>query len=221
MHPVFRLVLSVLVGGVSLLAGQQEEAAPRTIIESDSLELVTSEAVNRFYFRGNVRVTAANMTARCQEMEVVASRTAESDPDATIGEIGAIDKILASGSVVIEQAGRRAEAGRAEIFPREGKVILTESPRVTDERGVVATGPRMILEQGKRARIEGVEGQPDLERPRVILPTASIPDLDAGDAVNTTAAGETDTEGTAVPPAPGRSPADGDADSAANPEPTP
>ena len=172
---------------------------PRTIIESDSLELVTSEAMNRFYFRGNVVVTAANMTARCEEMEVVASRTAQSDPDATIGEIGAIDRIFAIGSVVIEQAGRVAEAGRAEIYPREGKVILTESPKVTDERGVVATGPRMILEQGKRARIEGLEDQPNLERPRVVLPTASIPDLNVDDAEIDGESAPSETEETATP----------------------
>lgn len=195
--------------GVHAQAAADEEA-PKTIIESDALELVTSEGYNRFFFRGNVQVTATNMTASCEEMEVVASRTPESDPDATIGQIGAIQRIVAVGDVVIRQAGRTAEAGRAEIFPDEGRVVLTENPRVTDERGVVATGPRMILEEGRRARIEGLEGQPGLERPRVVLPTATIPSLDVEDA---DAAG--DAEAADNPPPPSEA-----ADPEAAPEPT-
>lgn len=149
---------------------------PKTVIESDYLELVTGTDQNVFLFEGNVRIGGTNLTAECDRMEVIASREVEADPGATFGDIGAIEKIIAMGSVVIRQAGRTAEAGRAEIFPREGKVILTENPRVTDEKGMVATGPRMVLNQGeRRVVIEGEEGGENRERPTVSLP--SLPDM--------------------------------------------
>lgn len=149
---------------------------PRTLILSDRLELVTSESANRFLFEGNVRVEGNNLEATCDRMEVLANRKAGSEPEATFGEIGSIESILATGRVRITQGGRRAEAGRAEIFPREGKVILTENPKVIDEKGMEATGTRMILLQGERKAV--IEGAPEggtKGRPRVVLP--SIPDL--------------------------------------------
>lgn len=159
-----------------LLRADNDAPAPRTVIESDHLELVTGSDENRFLFEGNVRIGGTNLTASCDRMEVLADRSPGSDPDATFGEIGAIQTIIAIGNVVIEQAGRKAEAGRAEIFPREGKVILTENPKVTDEKGMVATGPRMLLFQGeRRVVIEGTESSTAEERPTVTLP--SLPDL--------------------------------------------
>ncbi len=153
-------------------------ADPKTVIESDYLELVTTEDENRFLFTGQVKVRATNMEASCDRMEVIANRTEDSDPSATLGEIGSIDMIIAEGNVVVTQAGRTAEAGRAEIFPKEGRVLLMDNPKITDERGAVATGPVMELLQGERkARIRGLAGQPigEGERPKVVLP--SIPDL--------------------------------------------
>ncbi|MGJ3243443.1 MAG: LptA/OstA family protein [Opitutales bacterium] len=151
-----------------LLAGGLTARDASTVITSERLEMTTNASRNAFVFEGDVRVEATNMTATCDRLEVLANRRPGSDPDAAIGQIGRIESIIATGHVVISQAGRTARAGRAEIFPQEGKVILTEAPRLVDERGVTATGQRMILEQGKkRALIEGGG--------RVILP--EMPDL--------------------------------------------
>ena len=181
-RPFSLLLICTLLAGWGMSAVEAEapspgaSPAPKTVIESDYLELVTGTDQNVFLFEGNVRVEGTNLTAACDRMEVVASREVELDPEATFGEIGAIEKIIALGSVVISQAGRTAEAGRAEIFPREGKVILTENPRVTDEKGMVATGPRMVLNQGeRRVVIEGTEASDPEERPTVSLP--SLPNL--------------------------------------------
>ncbi len=170
----FLLPLLLLLAGP--LCGQPDPTPPRTVIESDYLELITAAEQNRFLFEGNVRVGGTNLTAVCDRMEVLANRSPDSDSEATFGEIGAIETIIAIGNVVIEQAGRKAEAGRAEIYPREGKVILTENPKVTDEKGMVATGPRMLLFQGeRRVVIEGTDSGSPEDRPTVSLP--SLPDL--------------------------------------------
>lgn len=107
----------------------QEADPPRTVIDSDSLEMQGSEERNFFYFRGNVHVTGNNLEILCDELTVVAAR---GGVEGAVGEIGAIEEIVAQGSVEISQAGRRALAGRAEVDPVEGTVTLSENPKIID-----------------------------------------------------------------------------------------
>ena len=61
--------------------------------------------------------------------------------------------------------------GKAEIYPQEGKVILLDSPVVTDPQGSLA-GYRITLLQGEqKVLVEKGPGQ----RPKITLP--EIPDL--------------------------------------------
>lgn len=166
---------TILISG-ALVAAASEDENPRTIIESNSLELATDAKENRFLFSGDVRIRSTNLEAECDRMTVVSLRTPDSDPEATLAEIGSIASIYAEGNVVIRQAGRTATAGRAEIYPGEGRVVLTEDPVVRDERGMTVTGPRMVILQGeRRVLIEGVDGALTEARPTVSLP--SLPDL--------------------------------------------
>ncbi|WP_309400176.1 LptA/OstA family protein [Cerasicoccus maritimus] len=149
-----KFLLTILALGLmtaaSLHAQQAavEPAVPEnTIITSDNLELVGGDTENRFYFNGNVKITGTNLLATCDEMEVVASRSGATDK--TVGQMGAIDQIIMLGNVAIEQSGRKATGGRADILPNENKVILSEGPRVEDSQGVV-TGWKMILLKGER-----------------------------------------------------------------------
>ena len=152
-----------------------EETTPpaeidETLITAETLEMVSSDEENRFFFIGNVRIVSTNLIATCDRLTVFSSRGG--DPDATLGEIGSIRQIVAEGNVVIEQAGRRATAGKATILPNQGRVILEENPAVEDSQGRVE-GWRMTLLRGENRAV--VEGGPDGERPRVRLPT--MPDL--------------------------------------------
>lgn len=215
------LFTAASAGGLSPLPGVETEPEdsdsmplPKTVIESDHLELKTSAEENIFLFEGNVRVEGTNLTAVCDRMEVTASRTADSDPDAAFGQVGAITHIAALGNVVISQANRTAEAGRADIYPREGKVILTEKPRVTDERGMVATGTRMVLLQGeRRVIIEGEDGE-DVsgDRPRVTLP--SLPDMGFDRDTEDPEAGDVEENPVAEPKDEGENPSNGGEDDA-------
>jgi len=147
--------------------GQRQE----TIITSDLFEMVGGETENYFYFKGDGSVTGTNLRATCDEMEVVADRHS-SDEEKTVGKVGTIQSIVMTGKVRIEQSGRKAEAGRADILPREDKVILSENPRVIDSEGTVS-GWRITLFKGERKAL--VEGNPDKSagegsRPRIQLP---------------------------------------------------
>jgi lipopolysaccharide export system protein LptA len=75
--------------------------------------------------------------------------------------------------VKIVQGDRVATCGRAEVFPGEDRIVLTENPvvEITSEH-YVATGPKMVLYRGqRRAVIEGAPGQ------RVHISMPAIKDL--------------------------------------------
>lgn len=147
----------------------EEEPPPPTIFESDHGEMQTLEETTRFLLTGNVRVTGNNLRVFCDRLEVYAPREGFQTDGAA--QAGGIQRILALGNVRIEQEGREALAGRAEVFPQEGRIVLTESPMIRDEQGMV-TGERITFLQGEsRAVVEGGESGPA----RITLPT--LPDL--------------------------------------------
>lgn len=190
----YRNVILLLLGSLAL-ASAADESKQETVITSDRFEMVGGETENYFYFYGNVEVTGTNLHATCNEMEVVASRQAKSAE--AVGDVGAIQSIVMKGQVYLEQSGREAFAGRAEIFPREGKVVLMEDPRVEDSEGTV-TGYRMTLFKDRRTAL--VEGPPDgqggTSRPKITLP--GFQDLGYQDEPESPNQGESSTE--AEPP---------------------
>ena len=182
--PLSQYIRILLFGCVAFEVSAQE--APKMVpspegqthITSNSLEVDDSQPeFTRFLFKGAVAITSPGLDASCDEMEVISMRQ-DTSRDIT-EDLGNIDKILATGNVAIKEDERTAEAGRAEIYPREGKVILMENPVVHDTEGTV-TGYRITLYQNQRKAV--VEGLPGQERPTVTLPSLSPFDLDDSEA---------------------------------------
>lgn len=140
---------------------QREE----TVVTSDELEMVSTETENHFYFTTNVEVKGNNLYASSDRMEVVSFRGGKGG-DGTIGKIGAIDRIVLEGNVVIKQAEREATSRKAVIYPAKGEVVLSGSPVVRDSEGVVTGDEIVLLKSERRAIVKGGAGQ----RPTVILP---------------------------------------------------
>ncbi len=150
----------------------EKALGPATVIQGDQLEMIADEHTAHFVFTDNIRVTGNNITMTCDRLEVISSRDdGDESSDERLAGMGRIRLIVASGRVHVFQEGREALAGRAEVLPDEGRVILTESPVIRDSQGEVS-GERIILYQGlERAVVES-----SAERPaRVTLPT--LPDL--------------------------------------------
>lgn len=167
------IVCMLMCAAVSPAFAAEDEELPLTIVESDALEMNATDDHNFFYFTGNVRVTGTNLAVTCDRLEVVTSRTGDSE--ATIGKITAIESIVATGGVEIFQAGRLITAGRAELSPRDGLVILTDQPKIIDGE-VEVSGWRITLLKGERkALVEADPEQGQGGRPTVKLD--SLPDL--------------------------------------------
>lgn len=164
-----------LFAALPLLA--QQVTVQDTVVTSDRLEMVGHETENHFFFYDNVVITGTNLRATSDEMTVIADRVAKDEDDEAMGELGTISRITLIGNVVIEQAGRVATSGRAEIYPRQGKVVLTETyaktgenPTVRDAEGTV-TGHRIELYKNeKKARVFGADDGRPGSRPTVRLP---------------------------------------------------
>ncbi len=160
-------------------AGQTDssgsEITPGTIISSDSLVMRSQRNMNHFRFQGKVRVESTNLTLESEQLEIISLREEDLDQtDVMIGEFGGIQRIIAKGHVVILQAGRRAEAGIAEIFPIEGKLVLKDSPRVLDGQGEVRGWRITFLKDDKQALVE-IDPKNHENRPTLRL--SELPDL--------------------------------------------
>ena len=151
---------------LALAAAARAADAPDTVIDSDSLESVSSDTETTTVFRTNVVAVGNGMTLNCDYLRVVASRIG--DKSATIGKYGKFKYLLATGHVKITQEDRVATGGRAEVFPDEDRIVLTEHPVVRIEsEHYEATGPRMILYRGQRRAV--IEGTPS-QRSHITLP---------------------------------------------------
>jgi lipopolysaccharide export system protein LptA len=140
---------------------------PPTVIESSGLtEMISTDTETTFTFRDHVIVTGNNIRITCDLLVVVARRTG--DVAATLGKQENFKSLVATGHVTILQTEREATCGRAEVFPGDDKVVLSENPVVRDTGNhSEATGPRMILYRGqRRAVIEAEPGAPS----RITLP---------------------------------------------------
>lgn len=101
---------------------------------------------------GNVTVRGTNIEIICDRLELTATNIGEDS-----GAIPTLEKfkyLLATGNVSIKQGSRIATCGRAEVLPREEKVVLTEKPVVVDEAtGFVSAGERITMLRGQE-RVE-------------------------------------------------------------------
>ena len=140
-----------------------------TVVTSQLLHMIEEPKQTLFQFTEDVQVTATNLAATCDRLDVIAVDQAIAAPDAKVAL--ELQRVEAHNNVVIKQAGRTATAMKASILPEEGKVVLEGKAVVNDERGR-ASGHRLTLFKGqRRAIVEG--GGPEGERARITLPAIS------------------------------------------------
>jgi lipopolysaccharide export system protein LptA len=151
--------------GFALRSGAAEPAAT-TIDCSGPAESISSDTETTTTFKDHVIAVGNGITVDCDYLKVVATRVG--DKTATIGKYGKFRYMLATGHVVITQGDRVATSGRAEVFPEEDRIVLTEDPVVRIEsEHYQASGPRMILYRGQRRAV--IEGTP-ANRTHITLP---------------------------------------------------
>lgn len=145
-----------------------------TIDCSGPAESISTDTETTTTFRDSVVAIGNGISLDCDFLKVIATRVG--DKTATLGKYGKFRYMLATGHVRITQGDRVATSGRAEVFPEEDRIVLTEEPvvRIASDN-YEASGPRMILYRGQRRAV--IEGNPN-QRTHIMLP--AIKDLGFG-----------------------------------------
>lgn len=162
---LFFVILTAIVSLSANELGQDES----TTVTSDRLELLLGDDENKLIFSGAVVIISRDLQISTDRLSVWLARDSESSGD--FGPTGAIRRMEAQGNVVILQADRRATCGRATILPKEGRVILDDSPEIFDGQNRVR-GYRIVFHE-EDGRIE-VEPGPEGQRPKVIIEPQSV-----------------------------------------------
>jgi len=149
--PLFTLLAAFAAATPALRA----EDPPPTVITSTKLEMWSNPdgTETQAIFTGNVTVTGNEMKLTCDRLDILAERIG--DKTATIGNLDKFRALIATGKVNIVQGDREANCGRAEVYPRQDKIVLTEKPVVIDHsNGSIATGDTIEMYRGQR-RVTG------------------------------------------------------------------
>lgn len=142
-----------------------------TLVRSESLHMSEAGDLTIFKFDKSVAVSATNLEASCQRMDVFTENNNANAGDASLMEQFEVRRIEAFDTVRIEQEGRLATANAATIVPALGRLTLEGDAVVVDDSGRVS-GHRVTVSQGqRRAIVEAGEGQ----RARVTLPELADP----------------------------------------------
>jgi lipopolysaccharide export system protein LptA len=180
------LLLALLTAPALLTAADKKPAAASmpTVITSTSMEMWSTDTETRSIFKENVTVTGNNLRLTCDKLDVTAVRMlGKDDKNSTMPSVEKFKTLVATGNVHIVQGEREVTCGKAEVFPGEDRVVLTEKPVVIDNDGpYVATGDRIVLLRGER-RIFGdnirLQGPPirDLgfEKDKPVQAPAALP----------------------------------------------
>ncbi len=144
-----------------------DEPPPTTVDCAGLAESVSTDTETTTSFHDQVVAIGNGIRLECDFLKVIATRFG--DKSATLSKYGRFRYMLATGHVKIVQGDRTATCGRAEIFPDEDRIVLTEHPVVVDSgQHSEVTGPRMVLYRGQRRVV--IEGAPN-QQTHVTLPS--------------------------------------------------
>ena len=148
-----------------------EGAEPKTtVIRSYLVRMIEQPGETLFEFRNKVQISATNLDATCEQMDVIARDKSKSASTGQLDERLQVERIEANEAVMIEQSGRVATARKAVILPVEGRLILEGDAVVTDAQGGRVSGHRLFLNQGeRRAVIDGGAGRAKITLPEFQL----------------------------------------------------
>ena len=143
------LLLSCCALGLAVPARAAEPAAQKTTLECDHAEMWSTGNETRGVCTGGVTLLGTDLKILCDRLEFTALGVG--DKSSTLPTLDKFKYMLATGHVVILQADREATCGRAEVLPREDKVILTENPVLIDHAtDWTSAGEKITLLRGER-----------------------------------------------------------------------
>jgi lipopolysaccharide export system protein LptA len=153
------LLASLLTVGVRAATNEP------TTVTSDRLQV--DYAANFGTFEGNVLVTDPRLALRADKMIVFFAGTNVISATGITNTPRAVQRIIAEGSVLINQDKKKATSDRAEYTVADGKVVLTGNPRVESPDGIVS-GKTITLWHGQQ-KVDVESDATETNRTRLII----------------------------------------------------
>lgn len=149
---------------------EAEEPDRRTRIESERLQLTTTESEYRFRFSDSVVAHSGGMRLQSGHLLALADMAADTGraaPKIAEGQLDAIHYVLAEEAVVIKEGDRTIRAEEAEFYPRDERIQLMGKAEV-ELPGALMSGARILSRSGRVL----IEGSDSAGRAQMILARA-------------------------------------------------
>jgi lipopolysaccharide transport protein LptA len=130
-----------------------------TVITSD--ELHADQVAHTSVFDGKVVVVGTNFRLTCQEMTVFFTNDNK------------VQKIVATGDVVINQPDRVTHCGHAEYFKDQDTFVLTDSPVIHDHANEVRGVRITINRQTQKMTVDGGRSRVIIDNENLGAPTTN------------------------------------------------
>lgn len=168
-RPTISLPATKAIGLEEVRADKKLEEKP-TVITSDKQWLVGGTDSDRYFFEGDVKASGTDMDVSCGKAEVEMRKLKSGGHS--------ISKICLLESVNLSSGLKSATCGRAEVFPEDEMVVLSEDPVVIDrEDNTRVSGPRMVYNRGRRSMTVEAETTPSAPAAQS-APRSFIPDFE-------------------------------------------
>jgi lipopolysaccharide export system protein LptA len=141
------LTLIGLLGAASLASAAD---GPSTDIQCENYSSSTSGDETTAICTVDVRVVSGDLRITCDYLKAIS----DTPKGAPAGSPPQFRYLLATGHVHILQGDVDATSGQAEVFPQEGRMVLTDHPVVTDHaKGATFTADPLV--RWRDGRMEG------------------------------------------------------------------
>ncbi len=145
---LFSLLCCVVLAGATTSL-RADTPPQKTTLDCNHAEMWSVDNETRGICTGSVTLVGTDLKIICDRLEFTA--VGVGDKTSTLPALDKFKYLLATGHVVIIQADREVTCGRAEVLPREDKVVLTENPVLIDHAtDWTTTGERMTMLRGER-----------------------------------------------------------------------
>jgi lipopolysaccharide export system protein LptA len=163
-----------------LAQGTKDQRASTTLSQADKEGRVTPIAISadrltysddarKVHFEGRVVAISKDITATAAQMDCFLQTRGTANDSPKAATAGSLDKIVASGGVIVTQNGRRASGDHLVYTAADDKFVMTGgTPSIFDaERGLITGVSLTLYGHDGRVLVEGSKQSPAVTETRV------------------------------------------------------
>jgi lipopolysaccharide export system protein LptA len=152
-------------------SGQSKRSgvSPLTPISITALKLTYADSERKIHYEGGVVAKASEFTATASTVDAYLLPRSETASNQSVAAPGQLDRMVAEGSVVVQQPNRRAEGQKLVYATAADKFVLTGGPpSIFDaEQGKITGVSLTFFRRDDRVLVEGEASNPVVTQTRV------------------------------------------------------